>query len=111
MNKLKSVLLLIFCVIVQMTMAQNEKQRLLVLADMGNEPDEVQQMVHMIMYSNEFDLEGLIAVTGIYLNPQQERPYRKVLHPELYYEIIKNYRIDQFFPVQNPGLYIWYLPN
>ena len=41
--------------------------RLIILADMGNEPDEVQQMAHMIMCSNEFELEGLIAVSGIYL--------------------------------------------
>ena len=41
--------------------------RLIILADMGNEPDEEQQMVHMLMYSNEFDIEGLIAVTGKYL--------------------------------------------
>ena len=40
------------------------KDRLIVMADMGNEPDEEQQMVHMIMCNNEFDLEGLIAVTG-----------------------------------------------
>lgn len=48
----------------------NGKQRLIILADMGNEPDEVQQMTHMIVCSNEFDIEGLIAVTGKYLRPE-----------------------------------------
>jgi len=71
--------------------AQTDNHRLIILADMGNEPDEVQQMVHMMMYSNEFDLEGLIAVTGKHLNPQQKRPYRRVLHPELFTGIIDAY--------------------
>ncbi len=31
----------------------SQKARLIILADMGNEPDEEQQMVHMLMYSNE----------------------------------------------------------
>ena len=46
--------------------------RLIILADMGNEHDEVQQMAHMIMCSNEFELEGLIAVSGIYLRPESK---------------------------------------
>jgi len=79
------------CLITGTVIAQSEKHRLIILADMGNEPDEVQQMVHLMMYSNEFDLEGLIAVTGKYLNPQQQRPYRRVLHPELFHEIIDGY--------------------
>ena len=65
--------------------------RLIILADMGNEPDEVQQMAHMIMCSNEFELEGLIAVSGIYLRPESKDPYRRVLHPELFKEIINAY--------------------
>ena len=43
------------------------KQRLIILADMGNEPDEEQQIVHMLMYNNMFEIEGLIAVTGKWL--------------------------------------------
>jgi hypothetical protein len=58
---------------------------------MGNEPDEEQQMAHMIMCSNEFELEGLIAVSGIYLRPEAKDPYRRVLHPELFTKIINAY--------------------
>ena len=43
--------------------SQTEKSRLIVMADMGNEPDEMQQMMHLLMYSNEIDIEGLISVT------------------------------------------------
>lgn len=68
------------------------KQRLVVLADMGNEPDEMQQMIHMITCSNEFDIEGLIAVTGKYLRPGTHLgEYNWVTHPELYLEIIEAY--------------------
>jgi hypothetical protein len=68
------------------------KFRLIVLADMGNEPDEMQQMVHLLMYNNELDLEGLIAVTGIWLRPDFDGPpYRKKLHPNLFHEIIDGY--------------------
>ncbi len=70
---------------------QGEKTRLMILADMGNEPDEVQQMMHMLMYSNEFDLEGLVAVTGKYLQPASKDPYKQKLHPELFHHLIEGY--------------------
>ena len=47
--------------------ADLSRGRLIILADMGNEPDEEQQMHHMLLNANEFDLEGLIAVTGKFL--------------------------------------------
>ena len=69
-----------------------EKQRLMILADMGNEPDEMQQMIHMITCSNEFDIEGLIAVTGKYIRPNSKlSAYNQVTHPELFHEIIAAY--------------------
>jgi len=67
------------------------KCRLIILADMGNEPDEEQQMVHMIMCSNTFDPEGLLAVTGKYLRPESGEPYKRVTHPELFHSIIDAY--------------------
>ena len=59
------------------------KPRLIILADMGNEPDEMQQMMHMLMYCNEFDLDGLIAVTGWHL---KEGP-----QPELFHQLVDAY--------------------
>jgi hypothetical protein len=73
-----------------------DRARLIVLADMGNEPDEVQQMLHLLMYSSELDLEGLIAVSGKHLRPEDSRPYRRVLHPELFHELIDGYK--QVYP-------------
>lgn len=68
-----------------------EKHRLIVLADMGNEPDEEQQMAHMLMYSNEFNLEGLIAVSGKYLHNKHRLSERQKLYPELFERLIVGY--------------------
>lgn len=67
------------------------RPRCLILADMGNEPDEEQQMAHMLVNCNEFDLEGLIAVTGKFLRPEARQPYRRRLHPELFHRLIDAY--------------------
>ena len=69
----------------------NGNQRLIILADMGNEPDEEQQMMHMLMCSHAFDLEGLIAVTGKFLHPESKDPYKQIVHPELFYHLIEGY--------------------
>ena len=65
------------------TQAPTDKHRLIILADMGNEPDELQQMVHLHMYANEVDIEGLIAVTSFWLrnNPR----------PDLFTSLINEY--------------------
>ena len=91
MNTITRFIILLIFMTAEVLSAQTSKHRLIILADMGNEADEMQQMVHMMMYSNEFDLEGLIAVTGKYLNPSRKSPYRQVLHPELFSEIIDEY--------------------
>lgn len=44
--------------------AAEKRERLIVLTDMENEPDDSQTMVRLLMYSNEIDIEGLIAVTS-----------------------------------------------
>lgn len=91
---MKNVLIILFCLSFQSLYAQSEKQRLIILADMGNEPDEVQQMVHMMMYSNEFDMEGLIAVSGKYLHSKHPQPERTRLYPDLFHMIIDAYEKD-----------------
>lgn len=67
------------------------KHRLIVMADMGNEPDEEQQMAHMLINSNEFDIEALIAVTGIFLRPNSKLEYKRRLYPELFHQLIDGY--------------------
>src|SRR5689334_9250356 len=40
------------------------KPRVLVLTDIGNEPDDQMSFVRLLLYSNELDLEGLVATTS-----------------------------------------------
>lgn len=50
------------------------KPRLLVLSDIGNEPDDQMSLVRLLLYSNEIDIEGLVATTSTWqrdkTNPQ-----------------------------------------
>lgn len=43
------------------------KPRLFVLTDISNEPDDEESMVRLLVYANEFDLEGLVATTSTWL--------------------------------------------
>jgi hypothetical protein len=54
--------------------AHTGKPRLIVLSDMGNEPDDQMSLVRLLLYSNELEIEGLVATTSTWLrtstNPQ-----------------------------------------
>jgi hypothetical protein len=59
------------------------KSRVIVLTDIGNEPDDSESMVRFLLYSNELDVEGLLAVTSTWL--------RNAVHPELIEERVRAY--------------------
>jgi len=40
------------------------KPRVFVLTDIGNEPDDQMSLVRLLLYSNELDIEGLVATTS-----------------------------------------------
>lgn len=42
-------------------LAAETKPRLIILTDIGGDPDDQQSLIRLMLYSNEFDLEGLIA--------------------------------------------------
>lgn len=44
--------------------AQAEKTRLIVLTDMGADPDDEQSFVRLLLYSNQLDIEGIVATTS-----------------------------------------------
>jgi hypothetical protein len=44
-----------------------DKPRVIVLTDITNEPDDEQSMVRFLVYSNEYDVESLIATTSVWL--------------------------------------------
>jgi hypothetical protein len=41
-----------------------ERNRIFVLSDIGNEPDDQMSVVRLLLYANEIDIEGLAAVTS-----------------------------------------------
>lgn len=57
-----------------------DKPRVIVLTDMSNEPDDEESMVRFLVYSNEYDIEGLIATTSVWLrtNPRLDLIQRQI---------------------------------
>ncbi len=49
------------------------KQRLFVLTDITNEPDDQESLVRLLVYANEYDLEGIIATTSTHLRSQTRK--------------------------------------
>ena len=47
-----------------------DKQRVVVMSDIANEPDDQMSLVRFLVYSNEFDVEGLIATTSTWMRKQ-----------------------------------------
>ncbi len=43
------------------------RPRVVVLTDITNEPDDQESLVRFLVYSNEYDVEGLIATTSTWL--------------------------------------------
>jgi hypothetical protein len=46
---------------------QTSKPRVLVLTDISNDPDDEESLVRFLVYSNEYDVEGLVATTSTWL--------------------------------------------
>ena len=66
-NAIPIVLLLILFSIPALTSAQaNKKLRVLVLSDIEADPDDTQSLIRFLTYSNQWDVEGLIATTSIH---------------------------------------------
>lgn len=51
----------------QIRLESPAKPRVIVLTDITNEPDDEESMVRFLVYSNEYDVEGLIATTSVWL--------------------------------------------
>ena len=66
-----------------------DKPRVIVLTDITNEPDDEESMVRFLVYSNEFDVEGLIATTSVWLR-NKIRPENIRERIEAYGKVRKN---------------------
>ena len=68
-GRMRNRLALILCVAIAglcPSYAAAEKLRLLVLTDIENEPDDAMSMVRLLTYSNQWDVEGLVATTSVH---------------------------------------------
>ncbi|GHJ87943.1 hypothetical protein NliqN6_4345 [Naganishia liquefaciens] len=61
------------------------KPRYVALTDIDNEPDDAQSFVRLLLYTNDIDLEGVIAVTSAFLPTE--------VHPETLHDIVQGYRL------------------
>lgn len=52
-----------------------DKVRLFVLTDIENEPDDAQSLVRLLVYANQFDIEGLVATTSVH-QPRKTAAWR-----------------------------------
>ena len=63
------------------------RPRLLVLTDIGGDPDDQQSMIRLMMYANEFQIEGLVATASGTRGELKEA----VVRPDLILQIIDAY--------------------
>jgi len=56
----------IACLSIELWSQPEEKLRTLVLTDIENEPDDAQSLVRLLIYANQWDIEGLIATTSFW---------------------------------------------
>mgnify|MGYP006310662043 FL=1 len=75
MNKLKLFTILFVLTIPLQVLTQDlksypEKTRILILTDIENEPDDAQSLVRFLIYSNQFDVEGIVATTSCWQRDQ-----------------------------------------
>lgn len=62
-----TLLILLLCGVCTLAAAANtEKLRVVVLTDIENEPDDAMSLVRFLTYSNQWDVEGLIATTSVH---------------------------------------------
>ncbi|MEJ2615432.1 MAG: DUF1593 domain-containing protein [Ignavibacteriaceae bacterium] len=61
----------------------NQKNRAIILTDIGADPDDSESMVRLLLYSNEIDIEGIIATTSCW--------QKTIVHPEYIKSIVRAY--------------------
>lgn len=75
------------------------KPRVFILSDISNEPDDQQSLTRYLLYANQFQTEGIVAVTSTWL--------RDEVHPEDMLSVIDAYgnvtdNLNQHAPLDAP---------
>ena len=82
-----------FCALTPCVFEEIPRSRIVVLTDMGNEADDSQTMVRLLVHANQFDVEGLIAVSSChqYAGKNDPDPVRNNVQPGLIRERVRAY--------------------
>jgi Protein of unknown function (DUF1593) len=69
------------------------RPRVVVISDIGNEPDDQMSFVRFLLYSNEFDIEAMIATTSTW---QKTRTHAETMHEliEAYGQVRPNLQLN-----------------
>jgi hypothetical protein len=86
------------CLLTTSATAADLRPRVIVLSDIGNEPDDSESFVRFLLYTDQLDAEGFVATTSTWL--------RETIHPELmreridaYAKVLPNLRVhDKAYP-------------
>ena len=62
---------------------ESPRQRVIVLTDVENEPDDTQSLIRLLLYSNNLDIKGIIATTSTHM--------RNRVAPETIFRLIEAY--------------------
>jgi Protein of unknown function (DUF1593) len=82
-----SALVTLFAALAAIPAAAADKPRLLVLTDIGEDPDDQQSMIRLMVHANEFEIEGLIASASGFPGERKKEEVR----PHLIREIVEAY--------------------
>jgi hypothetical protein len=80
--------IILFAFLFQITLVYAQSPRLLITTDIGGDPDDQQSLVRLMVYSNEFDIEGIITSASGTPGELKEAAVR----PDLVEEIIRGYQ-------------------
>jgi hypothetical protein len=86
-NILSFICIVILLILMVGCSKSSQKSRMIVLTDIGGDPDDQQSMVRLMLYSNEFNIEGLIASASGTPGELGEN----VVKPHLIREIVEAY--------------------
>jgi hypothetical protein len=59
------------------------RPRVIIMSDIGNEPDDQMSFVRLLLYLNEFEIEGIVATTSTW--------QKSAVHPETMHALIEAY--------------------
>lgn len=65
------------------TLPYQERPRVFILSDIGNEPDDQMSLTRFLLYSNELNVEGLVATTSTW--------QREKVHPDMIELVVNHY--------------------